>query len=63
MSDFKHEVELKGSEAGSTRSSDVAQGEWTPEEEKAITRKIDLHLVPLVTLLYLLCFIDRANIG
>ncbi|TDZ10334.1 putative transporter [Colletotrichum sidae] len=37
--------------------------EWTEEEEKAIRRKIDWHTVPLATTLYLLCFLDRSNIG
>lgn len=37
--------------------------DWTPEEEAAIRRKIDWHTVPLVTLLYMLCFLDRINIG
>ncbi|KAK2008883.1 major facilitator superfamily transporter [Colletotrichum eremochloae] len=37
--------------------------EWTEDEERAIRRKLDWHTVPLVTLLYLLCFLDRANIG
>lgn len=36
---------------------------WTEEEEKKIRRKLDFHVVPLVTLLYLLCFLDRANVG
>ncbi|QDS74440.1 hypothetical protein FKW77_006287 [Venturia effusa] len=42
------------------------QGEeitWTDEEERALRRKLDWHIVPLVTVLYLLCFVDRANIG
>lgn len=33
--------------------------EWTAEEEKAVVRKLDWRVVPLVTVLYLLCFIDR----
>ncbi|OHE99924.1 major facilitator superfamily transporter [Colletotrichum orchidophilum] len=37
--------------------------EWTEAEEQAVKRKIDWHTVPLVTTLYLLCFLDRANIG
>ncbi|KZL73165.1 major facilitator superfamily protein [Colletotrichum tofieldiae] len=37
--------------------------EWTEDEERAVRRKLDWHTVPLVTLLYLLCFLDRANIG
>ncbi|RDI80888.1 hypothetical protein Vi05172_g9109 [Venturia inaequalis] len=36
---------------------------WTDEEENALRRKLDFRIVPLITLLYLLCFIDRANIG
>ncbi|TGZ83492.1 MFS general substrate transporter [Ascodesmis nigricans] len=59
----KIETDLKATEEASAASSDIANGEWTEEEEKRVTRKIDLHLVPLVTVLYLLCFIDRANIG
>ncbi|KAK1985843.1 major facilitator superfamily transporter [Colletotrichum cereale] len=37
--------------------------EWTEDEERAVRRKLDWHTVPLVTLLYLLCFLDRSNIG
>jgi hypothetical protein len=33
---------------------------WTEEEEKRIRNKIDWRLVPTVTFLYLLCFLDRA---
>ena len=48
-------------------SSDVSgvEGEftWTEEEETAVRRKLDKWIVPLTTFLYLLCFLDRANIG
>ncbi|OLN92787.1 putative transporter C1683.12-like protein 14 [Colletotrichum chlorophyti] len=37
--------------------------EWSEAEEAALRRKIDWHTVPIVTTLYLLCFLDRANIG
>lgn len=37
--------------------------DWTEEEETSIRRKIDRRIVPLVTVLYLFCFLDRANIG
>ncbi|KAF8070071.1 major facilitator superfamily domain-containing protein [Lyophyllum atratum] len=33
------------------------------EEYKKILRKLDIHLLPFVSLLYLLSFLDRANIG
>lgn len=38
--------------------SDVAR-----QVERKLRLKIDLMVVPSVTLLYLLCFIDRTNIG
>ncbi|KAI0540573.1 hypothetical protein GGR58DRAFT_118636 [Xylaria digitata] len=34
-----------------------------PALEKRVVRKIDLHLIPLVTSLYLVAFLDRSNIG
>lgn len=33
------------------------------QAERALRLKIDLMVVPTVTLLYLMCFIDRTNIG
>jgi hypothetical protein len=36
---------------------------FTPEEENKIYRKLDWHLMPILTLLYLLSFMDRGNIG
>lgn len=37
--------------------------EFDPQLEKKLRRKMDLYLIPTVALLYLFCFIDRANIG
>ncbi|RDB16719.1 hypothetical protein Hypma_002552 [Hypsizygus marmoreus] len=36
---------------------------YTEEEYKRVLRKIDVHILPFVSLLYLLSFLDRANIG
>jgi hypothetical protein len=36
---------------------------FTPAQESAIYRKIDVRLVPLLSLLYLISHLDRANIG
>ncbi|KAK6434362.1 hypothetical protein LTR95_009450 [Oleoguttula sp. CCFEE 5521] len=36
---------------------------YTPDEERAVRRKLDTHLVLFVALLYLLSFLDRSNIG
>lgn len=38
-------------------------GEIDPAIEKRVRRKLDLHLVPLLSALYLLAFLDRSNIG
>ena len=35
----------------------------TPEEEKRLWRKIDWHIVPIITIMYLCSFVDRSNIG
>lgn len=32
---------------------------WTEAEEKVIRNKLDWQTVPIVTLMYLLCFLDR----
>ncbi|PVF98944.1 MFS general substrate transporter [Serendipita vermifera] len=36
---------------------------WSADEERALVRRLDFRIVPLVTVLYLCNFIDRANIG
>ena len=37
--------------------------EFDPAAEKRLMWKIDLYVIPTVAILYLLCFIDRVNIG
>ena len=34
-----------------------------PDTEREVVRKMDLRIVPLVTALYVLAFLDRSNIG
>ncbi|KAF5007386.1 hypothetical protein FDECE_6272 [Fusarium decemcellulare] len=34
---------------------------WTPTEEKALVRKIDIHIFPIMIILFILNFIDRNN--
>ncbi|CAD6884567.1 unnamed protein product [Tilletia laevis] len=36
---------------------------YTREEEKKLMRKVDFMIVPIFTLMYLLSFLDRTNIG
>lgn len=37
--------------------------EWRVETDKKLVRKIDLHLMPFLILMYLLNFLDRANLA
>lgn len=37
--------------------------EFDKKAESRLRLKIDLYIVPTVALMYLFCFIDRANIG
>lgn len=34
---------------------------YTPQEEKALIRKIDLVLMPMIWLMYLLSYLDRTK--
>ena len=34
-----------------------------PAAEKRLLRKLDLHVVPVIAILYMIAFIDRANLG
>ena len=34
--------------------------EYTAQEEKSLLRRIDWHVIPGLSLLYLLCFLDRT---
>ena len=36
---------------------------FTDDQRKAVLRKVDWRLVPVLLVLYLIAFIDRANIG
>jgi hypothetical protein len=67
-----HDVELDKSSV--VQLEQVHNGSLTPEEalflasfsdeqKKTVLRKVDWRLVPMLLILYLISFIDRANIG
>lgn len=62
--DEKH-VETAKHEDGDVEAAAVgpAMEEIDPEIEKRVRWKLDTHLIPLVSALYLLAFLDRSNIG
>lgn len=53
----------------SIRNGDMSEEEaaflssFTDERRREIVRKVDWRLVPMLLILYLISFIDRANIG
>ncbi|KAJ5082307.1 major facilitator superfamily domain-containing protein [Penicillium argentinense] len=51
---FSHEIE-------NVNAADAVS--FTPEEEKALVRRIDLALLPTIWVMYLLSYLDRTNIG
>ncbi|PVH16222.1 uncharacterized protein CXQ87_004093 [Candidozyma duobushaemuli] len=55
-------VEVKDEEAGVDEAA-VDIEKFSDIDEKKLLWKIDLHLIPLFTVLYLLSFLDRGNIG
>lgn len=48
-------------ERPSIEQAENYQVSFTPEEQKRILRKVDWRLVPLLSFLYLVSFIDRGN--
>lgn len=66
-STFDAEAALKHAESGATtvtvvKIDDPFDRDDTPEN-KALVRKMDLRIVPLCASIYLLCYLDRSNIG
>ncbi|KAL5323649.1 hypothetical protein ACEPPN_008189 [Leptodophora sp. 'Broadleaf-Isolate-01'] len=51
-------------EKSGSSSIDVVEAQGFDEKAtKKLVRKIDWHLIPFLSLIYLLCFLDRTNIG
>lgn len=48
---------------GQTSASDSDDVEFNDINEKSLLRKLDIHLLPAVGILYLLSFLDRSNVG
>lgn len=58
------ETETKGDvDFIESASSNDPEFGYDQKQEKALIRKIDRKLLPLLTILYLLSFLDRTNIG
>ncbi|KAL8965447.1 MAG: hypothetical protein Q9183_003849 [Haloplaca sp. 2 TL-2023] len=61
-----HSAEKNYSDTGDSEPEaqlSPGQQSYTAQEEKAVTKKLDRHLVLFIAFLYLLGFLDRSNIG
>ncbi|KIO01592.1 hypothetical protein M404DRAFT_16215 [Pisolithus tinctorius Marx 270] len=59
VDDVKQDIAGEKFEAG--LSSSRPRVLLTPKEESKLWRKVDLKLMPMIALMYLLCFMDRGN--
>jgi hypothetical protein len=56
------ERQMKYVSSHEVENVDVAEGvSFTPEEEKALLRKIDLTLLPTIWVMYLMSYLDRTK--
>lgn len=60
--DMGMEMAERDAEVGAQPEAEV-HARIDPEMEKRVRRKLDWHIIPLVSALYLLAFLDRSNIG
>ncbi|KAM6509556.1 hypothetical protein FALCPG4_017208 [Fusarium falciforme] len=56
-------VDLREDVGKLSPAADTTQTHLDPAAEARLRRRIDLHILPIVSILYLFCFIDRSNIG
>ncbi|KAF2198905.1 MFS general substrate transporter [Delitschia confertaspora ATCC 74209] len=63
MEKIHYEEAMRETALSSDASGTADEFTWTVEEETAVRRKLDCWIVPITTVLYLLCFLDRVNIG
>lgn len=61
MADDKHDAEHALSDSDTTTEEQQVLAQTSEAEEKRLLRKLDLRLLPAVSILYLLSFLDRSN--
>lgn len=61
--DESHTPDIEKPSAPQVVQHDALEPDITGADRKALLRKLDLYLLPLIMLLYLLSYLDRINIG
>jgi hypothetical protein len=59
----RHDDSTKTTQAVHEEFASSLESSMSQKERSRLLLKMDLYLMPTVALLYLFCFIDRANIG
>ncbi|KAF8316360.1 hypothetical protein DL93DRAFT_2166201 [Clavulina sp. PMI_390] len=63
MAPEKRDESLNDSELATSTTGGDAALEMTPAEYRKLRRRVDWRILPYCSLLYLLSFLDRVNIG
>ncbi|KAJ4984597.1 high-affinity nicotinic acid transporter [Stagonosporopsis vannaccii] len=63
MSDEKTTGKVGVSATPDLSTGEVENQGFDPVATKKLLRKLDWHIIPFMSLIYLLCFLDRTNIG
>lgn len=63
MAEDKHDAEHALSDSDTTTDEQQVLAQTSEAEEKRLLRKLDLRLLPAVSILYLLSFLDRSNVA
>jgi hypothetical protein len=55
--------DLKHTESGEVTAShyEGRQPDWSPEAERALVRKIDMRILPMLIIMYILNYVDRTK--
>lgn len=61
--DVDHVEKMVVSERSPDQKLGAISNEFASIDEAAVLRKMDLRLIPMLSVLYLLAFLDRGNIG
>ena len=59
----RHDDSTKTTQALHAEFASSLESSMSQKEKSRLLLKMDLYLMPTVALLYLFCFVDRANIG
>ncbi|CAM1504985.1 Fc.00g106220.m01.CDS01 [Cosmosporella sp. VM-42] len=63
MRSFGMEEDIEASKEGLSGVNVLHSGMIDPAKQKALVRKQDARIIPLCASIYLLCYLDRSNIG